>query len=257
MFRFFILSESDVVVSGEQKASVTGDIAYVVPSGGMSGTITAQVADMVNGDLEFFGNAGLNWQLEDGGNIGMVTTYSKAETSSGYVYNVTGDLEYGNNQYAMKIIDITSDFLTDATGRYGGNQFDWFFTIDGSDVVVNNDQVAGINGDIFYVVPPGAMTGSITTQGRDVVNGDLQFFANAGLSWLLTEGGNVGDVNARCAAELASGHLFNATGVFDYGNNEYSLDVTETVSDFVADAVGTYGGNQYDWLVGDIYSIFL
>jgi hypothetical protein len=113
--------------------------------------------------------------------------------------------------------------------------------------VVNGELLAGVTGDILYTVPADGMTGSITAQGRDVTNGELQFYGNAGLNWMLTDSGSVGEVNARSAAELKSGAVYNATGVFDYGNNAYSLDVQETVSDFIVDAVGTYGGNQYDW----------
>jgi hypothetical protein len=123
------------------------------------------------------------------------------------------------------------------------------FAVTDSELIVDGTLLAGVTGDIIYAVPQSAMTGSITAQGRDVTNGEQQFYGNAGLTWILTESGNVGEVNARSAAELKSGAVYNATGIFDYGNNAYSMDVQETVSDFVADAVGTYGGNQYNWYV--------
>jgi hypothetical protein len=91
------------------------------------------------------------------------------------------------------------------------------------------------------------MNGMITAQGLDVVDGNKEFYGNAGLNWDLSSGGSVGEINARSSAELASGVVYNTTGLFDYGNNAYLLSIVDTTSDFLTDAKGSYGGNQFDW----------
>jgi hypothetical protein len=114
--------------------------------------------------------------------------------------------------------------------------------------VVNGDQLAVVTGDILYVVPAGGMTGAVTVQGQDTANGNLQFYGNAAVDWVLRDGGSVGEVNARSASILTPhGVIYNVTGLFDYGNNQYLLNIADPVSEFLTTAQGTYGGDQFNW----------
>jgi hypothetical protein len=215
----------------------------------MNGLITIQGKDTVNDNLQFYGNAGLTWDITSGGSVGTIQARSAAELASGDVYNATGNLDYGDNKYFLNIVDTTSNFLTNAMGTYGGNQYSWFFTLTESDVVVNDKQVADVTGDIYYAVPAGGLVGSITSQVKDTVNGDLQFYGNLDLRWDIEDGGNVASVSAKSAADVASGAVYNATGIVNYGNNAYFVDFADTTSNFLAEATGAYGGDVYNWFL--------
>ena len=121
------------------------------------------------------------------------------------------------------------------------------FTIADSDLVVNAAQLASIVADFEYVVPAGGMTGSIVAHAVDTVNAQVDYDGDLALLWTLTEGGNVGSIEARSMSSVASGPVYNVTSVVDYGNNAYFTRTAETISNFLVSAEGGYGGNQFDW----------
>ena len=121
------------------------------------------------------------------------------------------------------------------------------FTITDSDLVVNAAQLASIVGSIEYVVPAGGMQGSIKTHAVDTVNKQVDYDGDLSLLWTLTEGGNVGSIEARTMSSVASGPVYNVTSLFDYGHNEYFTRTVDTTSNFLVSAEGGYGGDQFDW----------
>ena len=126
MDRHFSIVESDLVVNNEQLSNITGVIAYVVPSGGMQGSITSQALDVVNGLVHFTGDVGLEWLLSDGGIIGSVHARSAMNVSSGPVCDMTSVLEYGNNHYYLHSVESTSQYEMSAEGGYGGDVHNWY-----------------------------------------------------------------------------------------------------------------------------------
>ena len=121
------------------------------------------------------------------------------------------------------------------------------FTITDSDLVVNADQLASIVGGIEYVVPAGGMEGRILAHAVDTVNEQVDYDGDLALLWTLTEGGNVGSLEARSVSSVASGPVYNVSSVVDYGHNAYFTRTVETTSNFLVSAEGGYGGDQFDW----------
>jgi hypothetical protein len=226
-----------------------------VPPDDESGLFGMRTTNSPDGVEEYLNENFLQWDFTNEFNNGQVTFLSETLTT---MRNTTAthmftNFVYGDNKYAfstqdyVNVSDSHASFVADAVGTYGGDQYDWYFTVQQSDVVVDGDQVAAVTGDIYYVVPSGGMTGSITTQALDIVDHKMEFKGDAELKWNLQDGGNEGEINAHSKALLSSGYVYNVTGEFDYGNNQYSLDVTDNINDFLADANGRYGGNQYHW----------
>ena len=121
------------------------------------------------------------------------------------------------------------------------------FTITDSDLVVNAAQLASIVANIDYVVPAGGMQGSIRAHAVDTVDEKVDYDGDLSLLWTLTEGGNVGSIEARSMSSVASGPVYDVRSVFDYGHHEYFTRTEETTSNFLVSAEGGYGGDQFDW----------
>ena len=117
--------ESDLLVNAEQLASVTAEIDYNVPAGGLMGDIKAHAKDMVNDKADYVGNMGVTWTISDGGNTADFTAVSAVALASGPVYNVSSDFSYGSNHYSLFAIDPVSNFLVSADGGYGGDEYQW------------------------------------------------------------------------------------------------------------------------------------
>ena len=123
--RWFTVLDSDLVVNANQLASITADIEYNVPAGGLDGNIKANAKDVVNGETDFIGNMGLLWAISDGGNAANFVVVSAADVASGPVYNASSEFIYGSNKYYFDAIDTVSSFLSNATGGYGGDAYQW------------------------------------------------------------------------------------------------------------------------------------
>ena len=119
--------ESDLVVNANQLASITANIEYTVPVGGMDGSIKANAKDVVNGETDFIGNMGLVWTISaDVDNAAAnFAVVSAVTVASGLVYNTSSDLVYGSNKYHIAVMESVSQLLTMAHGGYGGDIYQW------------------------------------------------------------------------------------------------------------------------------------
>ena len=126
LHRHFTIRDSDLVVNSEQQASITGAIEYVVPPGGMEGSIRANAQDVVNGEVDYIGNVALLWTVSEGGSVANIAASSMSAVSTGEIYNVSSVLAYGNNAYFTRTVETTSNFLVSADGGYGGDAYDWY-----------------------------------------------------------------------------------------------------------------------------------
>ena len=118
--------DSDLVVDAEQLASITAEIDYDVPAGGLTGEISSRARDTVNGNTDFLGNLGVTWHISDGGNTADFTAVSAVDVASGSVYSVSSDFNYGSNQYSLMTTETVSDFVLSADGGYGGDSYQWY-----------------------------------------------------------------------------------------------------------------------------------
>ena len=119
--------------------------------------------------------------------------------------------------------------------------------MDDSNFVLNNEQLASVTGAIEYNVPAGAMTGSISATGTDVVNLETQFQSASSLLWDVSTGGDAGMVSVASEVSLLSSALWEVEGSFEYGDNAYSLSVQDETAKLECYGNGQYGGTWEDW----------
>ena len=104
---------------------MSGAVRYDVPVGGYQGTISTTGTDMVNGNSQYHGATSLHWDVTPGGSAGLVSATSMVSVSANALWNVTGDLEYGNDKYSFNASDSTAEFVCWGDGTYGGNWNTW------------------------------------------------------------------------------------------------------------------------------------
>eukprot|EP01034_Spumella_vulgaris_P021434 gene21434-27465_t len=164
-------------------------------------------------------------------------------------YRASANLEYGDDLYstAVKVSDNvmsnTGDLLTVAgNGSYGGNWNEWHFTLDESELVYDSSLIGHATGAVQYDVPSNPIDGVLAlnfdvTDNKDRVVTSSNYNV---LSWETNSQWNdAGTVAVVSLYDLYDGETetlsWNATGVFDYADNQYTLYAVENPEDAQSD----------------------
>lgn len=119
---------------------------------------------------------------------------------------------------------------------------------------LNDETVGSVQGDVFYNVPAGGESGSLTYSAR-ANDSSAVVFVNSGFAgWSTpsdwTEAGSMSLTNL---LDIPGVTDWNVSGLFFYGESSYGFRALQTpLSDatnigFVAETYGGYGGDWYEW----------
>ena len=123
--RFVTLLKSDFVLGSEQLASLTGAIHFDVPVGGYHGSVSATGSDVVNGHSQFHSASSLSWDISSDGSSAAIDVGSEVSLLAKSLFDVTGDVVYGDDKYSFNATDSTAEFKCWGVGSYGGDMNDW------------------------------------------------------------------------------------------------------------------------------------
>ena len=112
-----------------------------------------------------------------------------------------------------------------ADGTYGGDLYDWSFTIDESSVIFLSDQVASISSSLSSKIPPDGGDGEVTLSVRDVSkNASEQLFdGSVAVQW--HAGSEDGFFNMYAEFEVAK-----IAANMSYFDNQYAVTELNGIS---------------------------
>lgn len=240
-------------------------------SGGSTGYANLEMSDN-------FKNASLEMQYVEDSVLqleGSIATAWSVESDTSGALEVTGDVlnyiseyfvlatkavvSYSDNSYfvaynrTMTSSDSSSVIDASGWGGFGGDLYSWWLSLEESNVMYNGEIVSKPEGKWVYIVPPGGISGDLSGYALDNAGkSNPQYYSNSSMRWALTESGFV---DVKSYVNLLNDVIWDARGVFQYGNSAYSVVVEEYAGEKKTDeqlfvsGTGGYGGTYYDWYI--------
>ena len=216
----------------------SGEVSYAVPAGGSSGQLALTSNVLNSNKSEVFENHGLlswstdsTWKSE-----GTISIKSRLNIYGTDVnWNTTGILHYEDSTYNLYAAEnafdkINNAFIVTATGQYGGSSaLKWWVTLNEGDLTLSDSFVGSATGIAQVDIVSSGVTGDMFFHADATDASDnTVYFSNQTVAWATNNGWtDDGSISLLSQSYWGPSFNWNASGLFNYGDNKYYIGATE------------------------------
>lgn len=268
IFRWVTLTDAELIVTNSSVGTAAGALTFDMASSGVNGLVTYEATANSSSTPEMAISGDLNWSSSSTWNTaGSISADNMLYLRDVISWNSSGMFYYGGNQYGAYIREaplgeVDSSFVVEAYGGYGGNQYDWWGSIDKSLLMAQSEVIGSATGRVYYNIPGSALSGSIGYTLNVNDSSSMVVASTSLLNWGSVEGNwqAAGEGNVVASLFVLDDANFNLTGHFDYADHGYFVQVLELPfsrsstnetsewnENLLAEAWGGYGGDLNNW----------
>eukprot|EP00981_Chlorochromonas_danica_P012480 scaffold4991_cov156-Ochromonas_danica.AAC.8 len=262
------LTDAELIVTNSSVGTAAGALTFDMASSGVSGLVTYEAAAnssstpemSISGDFEWSSSS--TWT-----SAGSISADNVLYLRDVISWNSSGVFYYGGNRYGVYVREaplgeVDPTFVAEAYGGYGGDQYDWWGSVDKSLLMAQSEVVGYATGRVYYVIPASVLSGSIGYRLNVNDASSMVLASTSLLNWGSVEDNwqAAGEGDVTVSLFVLDTANFNLTGHFDYGDNGYFVQVLELPftssstnatsewnENLLAEAWGGYGGDLNNW----------